>query len=86
MSEIRIEKHANGYAIHARDPGASKHNAKPGTKYVDPHKTFVFTHKDHVKNFLDKHMDTALQDPEAEYNSAFDKAAAASPTTPKPGK
>lgn len=77
MPSITINKHANGYAIEARDPGADKHNKDPKKPYISPHKTFVFTHKDHVKSWLDKYMDPALQDHEqAEYDSAFDKAAA----------
>lgn len=79
-NELKIERAANGYTIHCRDPKIAAANrkrditAKNPAPWRDPNREYVFKTADEVLAWLKLHMDKAL--PADDYSSAFDLAVA----------
>ena len=73
MACIRIERAVNGYTVCVTDPKISARNDKPGSKWEDPSREFVFKDVKQVFAFIEANIDKALPPP-PEKPSSFDEA------------
>jgi hypothetical protein len=60
MCCIRIERAENGYTVSAIDPKIAAENDKPGSKWRDPNREYVFKTIGEVMAFVEKIADIAL--------------------------
>lgn len=73
---VRIERVENGYSVSMRDPKIVAANAKAEVKrsgqWRDPNRTYVFTEKEDMTEFLMENLDKALPtDTDKSFETAF---------------